>query len=169
MYRRAEGVGMKIQTDGRFLYAGVIWTVIFAGISFYWASGGMIGARSLGGSIYRLALHPTPGFTAMIWTTGVIKLFGALLLMLLLIKWRNPAIRKVLYLITRFSGLLLFLYGLLNFTTISLSAAGFLNFALGEYATFWRLAFWEPLWMIGGIFYFFAVKKKSNRSLEAAD
>lgn len=151
---------MKMQTNSRVLYAGVIWSVIFAGISFYWASGGMIGARSLGGSIYELALHPTPGFTAMIWITGFIKLFGALYLMLLLIKWENPAISKLLYLITKFAGLLLFLYGLLNFTTISLSTAGILNFALGEYATFWRLAFWEPFWMIGGIFYFFAVKKE---------
>ncbi|WP_255473809.1 hypothetical protein [Oceanobacillus sp. CFH 90083] len=32
------------------LIFGVIWTVIFAGMSFYWATGGMFGVRSSGWS-----------------------------------------------------------------------------------------------------------------------
>lgn len=148
-----------METNKWFLYLGVIWVILFAGFSFYWAMGGMIGVRSLGGAIYERALNPAPSFVAIIWLTGFIKLLGIVMLMMLLIKWRNPRIKKMLYLMTKISGLLLFSYGLLNFITISLSAVGVLNFELDRYATFWRLVFWEPYWMIGGIFYYFSIKK----------
>lgn len=38
-------------TNKWFLYIVVSWTILFAGMSFYWAMGGMIGVRSLGGAI----------------------------------------------------------------------------------------------------------------------
>ncbi len=150
---------MLMATNKWFLYLGVTWTILFAGMSFYWAVGGMIGVRSLGGAVYEMSLNPTPSFVAIVWLTGFIKLLGVVLLMMLLIKWGNSRIQKALYLITRMTGLLLFLYGLLNFITIFLSTVGVLNFELDRYATFWRLVFWEPYWMIGGICYFFSIRK----------
>ncbi|MFD0717640.1 DUF3995 domain-containing protein [Paenibacillus sp. GCM10027626] len=137
---------------------GVVWSLLFAGLSFYWALGGMFGVKSLGGSIYEMALNPSPSFLAIVWMTGVIKVIGAVLLLMLLIKWRKPRIQQSLYWVIKISGCFLFLYGLLNFFTISLNALGVLNFELDRYATFWRLVFWEPYWMIGGLFYFFSVK-----------
>ena len=48
---------MQTKINKYFLYLGVIWTILFAGLSFYWAMGGMFGVRSLGGAIYEQALN----------------------------------------------------------------------------------------------------------------
>lgn len=147
-----------MQKNCWFITFGIIWTLVFAGMSFYWALGGMLGARSLGGAIYEMALKPDPSFTIIVWLSGFIKLLGVVLLLLPLIHWKKPVIERILYVIIKAAGIFLFLYGLLNFITISLSALNILDFDLDDFATFWRLVFWEPYWMLGGIFYFFAVK-----------
>ncbi|KON90049.1 hypothetical protein AF332_26735 [Sporosarcina globispora] len=142
-----------------FIAMGIVWTVIFSGMSFYWAMGGLLGVRSLGGYIYEMSLNPDPSFVIIVWFTGLIKLLGSILLLMLLVQWKKPIITRMLYCVTKIVGALLFLYGLLNFVTITLSAFNILDFDLDSYATFWRLAFWEPFWMAGGIFYFFSVKR----------
>ncbi|WP_277674190.1 DUF3995 domain-containing protein [Piscibacillus halophilus] len=142
-----------------FITMGIVWTIIFAGMSFYWAMGGMLGVKSLGGTIYEMSLNPDHSFITIVWLTGFIKLLGVILLLMLLIHWKKTIISETLYYVTKVLGILLFLYGLLNFITISLSVFGILDFNLDSYATFWRLIFWEPFWMIGGVFYFLAVKK----------
>jgi len=141
------------------LILGIIWTVLFAGMSFYWAMGGMLGVRSLGGAIYEMSLYPEPSFVRIVWLTGFVKLLGALLLLLLLVSWKNAVIAKALYYLAKLAGVFLFMYGFLNFITISMSAFAMLDMDLEAHATFWRLVFWEPFWMIGGICYFFSVKK----------
>lgn len=157
-----EKISMK--SNKIFITLGIVWTLIFALMSFYWALGGMIGVRSLGGEIYEISLNPELSFIIVVWMTGFIKLLGVILLLLLLVKWRSTVMDKTLYYITKSVGILLFLYGLLNFTTIALSAFNILNFNLDGYATFWRLVFWEPYWMIGGIFYFYSVGKVEDHS-----
>ena len=97
----------------------MVWTVIFEAMSFYWAMGGLIGARSLGGSIYEMSLNPPKSFVIVLWLTGIIKLFGLLLLSLLLIQWRKPIISSVLFFVTKIVGIILFFYGFLNFITIT--------------------------------------------------
>ncbi|WP_240035270.1 DUF3995 domain-containing protein [Neobacillus notoginsengisoli] len=147
-----------------FINLGIIWTVIFAVMSFYWAMGGMLGVKSLGGSIYEIALNPSPSFLAVVWLTGFIKLLGAAVLAMLLVHWNNPKITRTLYYTAKISGVFLFLYGAFNFITISLHALQLLDFDLDPYATFWRLVFWEPFWMVGGVFYFFSAKKIKGSS-----
>ncbi|WP_203364659.1 DUF3995 domain-containing protein [Bacillus sp. REN10] len=148
-----------------FIVMGSLWTAIFSGMSFYWAMGGLIGVRSLGGAIYEMALSPSRSFIVLVWFTGFIKLIGLLLLLMLLIRWKNSIMNKILYYTTKVVGILLFLYGFLNFITITLSTFNMLALDLDAYTTFWRLVFWEPYWMAGGIFYFFSVKRIEN-SLE---
>lgn len=138
---------------------GMVWTVIFAAMSFYWAMGGLIGARSLGGSIYEMAMNPSHSFLVVLWLTGFIKLLGLLLLSLLLIQWKKPLLKSLLFYVVKCAGVLLFLYGFLNFITITLSQFHILDFDLEPYAVLWRLSFWEPFWMIGGVFYFYSIKK----------
>lgn len=137
----------------------IIWTVAFAALSFYWAMGGTMGIRSLGGSIYEMSLNPSPSFVAAVWLTGVVKLLGAVILFMTFKEWKQPYLAKLLYYAVKTAGVLLFVYGLLNFVTIALSAIHVLEFDLDAYATFWRLVFWEPFWMIGGVFYFYSLKK----------
>ncbi|GAA0463738.1 DUF3995 domain-containing protein [Alkalibacillus silvisoli] len=141
-----------------FINLGIVWTVIFAGMSFYWAMGGMLGVRSLGGAVFEMSINPDPSLIISVWLTGFVKLLGVILLLMLLVQWRKPKITRTLYYITKIVGVLLFVYGLLNFITITMSVFNIMNFDLDSYATFWRLAFWEPFWMVGGVFYFFAVK-----------
>ncbi|MGN8647292.1 DUF3995 domain-containing protein [Gracilibacillus sp. HCP3S3_G5_1] len=143
-----------------FIALGIVWTVIFAGMSFYWAMGGLLGVRSLGGSIYEMSLNPEPSFVVIVWLTGVLKLFGLVLLLMLLKGWNKMMVEKTLYYLAKIAGAALFLYGLGNFITISLSTWNVLDFELDGYATFWRLVFWEPYWIFGGICYFFSVRKR---------
>ncbi len=152
-----------MQRNYWFIALGIVWTITFSGISFYWAMGGLHGVRSLGGSIYEMSLNPSPSFVMIVWLTGFIKLLGLILLLMLLVQWEKPIITRILYYVARIIGTLLFLYGFLNFVTITLSTLNILDFDLDSYATFWRLIFWEPFWMIGGVFYFFSIK--SNKSL----
>ncbi|MCC3376324.1 DUF3995 domain-containing protein [Cohnella sp. REN36] len=156
-----------------FIALGMGWSILFAGMSFYWAMGGLLGLRSLGGSIYELSLNPPPSFVRMVWLTGFLKLLGFVLLLALLIRWKKPIIAKALYFAAKIAGAFLFLYGLLNFITITLSAMNILHFELDAYATVWRLVFWEPFWMAGGVFYFFAGTRSAqtpqSRRNEAAD
>lgn len=67
-----------IQSKKFFVYAGFIWCFLFALLSFYWASGGMIGIRSLGGLIYQKALEREASFIAFVWLTAFVKLCGCL-------------------------------------------------------------------------------------------
>ncbi|MGM0878688.1 MAG: hypothetical protein ACQEWV_29390 [Bacillota bacterium] len=55
-----------------FIAMGIVWTVIFSGMSFYWAMGGLLGVRSLGGAIYEMSLNPPPSFVIIVWLTGLI-------------------------------------------------------------------------------------------------
>lgn len=158
-----------MKRNNLFITLGIIWTLIFAGMSFYWAMGGLAGVRSLGGSIYEMSLDPTPSFIAIVWLTGVIKLLGLVLFWMLFRKWKKPFITGMLYFVMKIAGVFLFLYGFLNFITISLSAFQVLDFDLDSYATFWRLVFWEPFWMIGGVFYFYSVKRIKGQNWQGQE
>lgn len=137
----------------RFIYVGVIWTVLFAAMSFYWATGGMIGVESLGGSIYQKALDRDPEFIPMVWVTGVVKLLGGIVLVLLLKRNLHPKLKKGISIICIAAGVFMILYGVANFITISLAGLNVLKFDLSNYAIKWRLIFWEPFWVIGGVCY----------------
>lgn len=140
-----------------FIYAGMVWTLIFAFMSFYWAAGGMIGVKSLGGQIYQMSLNRNSGFILLVWATGGVKLGGVFLLIALIRskKFRRK-IRKWLLFICIAAGIFMILYGVGNFITISLAAINVLDFDLETYAIKWRLLFWEPYWIVGGVFYVLA-------------
>ncbi|MCJ8013223.1 DUF3995 domain-containing protein [Paenibacillus sp. KQZ6P-2] len=141
------------------IYLGVTWSLLFAVMSFYWAAGGMIGVESLGGEIYKKAMERDPAFISVVWVTGVVKLGGAILLLLLLKTSINKKIRKMLSLFCIVAGVFMILYGLGNFTTISLAGLNVLHFDMSAYAIKWRLIIWEPFWMIGGILYVLAGRR----------
>lgn len=129
--------------------AGAFWCFLFALISFYWASGGMAGVKTLGGVIYQKAFERENSFIAIVWITGFIKLIGGLFLLLLLKKW-SKILKIILFTISLVGGIFLFLYGLANFVTILLSVIGYISLQIENYAAKWRLFFWEPFWMLGG-------------------
>jgi len=148
--------------------AGIGWTLLFAAMSFYWAAGGMIGVESLGGAIYEKAMERDPEFAAVVWASGFVKLAGAIPLLLLFRSGLSRSFRRLTARICMVVGALLFLYGLANFITISLAGLNVLDFDLSRYALVWRLAFWEPFWMVGGWLYFES-GRKSLRQVSAVD
>ncbi len=61
-------------------YAAAVWGFVFAVPSFYWAMGGLAGAAStISPSLIKLAQEQNPGFLAVLWVTGMLKVVGALL------------------------------------------------------------------------------------------
>ncbi|WP_249312920.1 DUF3995 domain-containing protein [Lederbergia citrea] len=146
-----------------YIYAGFIWCFLFALMSFYWASGGMIGTKSLGGSIYQHALEREEAFITVVWITGFVKLGGGLVLLLLLRDW-SKIINRILYFLSFIGGVFLFLYGMANFITILLSSFGLLSLQINNFALSWRLFFWEPFWMLGGFLFILSalMYKKDN-------
>lgn len=141
-----------VQMKRTYIYAGFIWRFLFALISFYWAGGGMLGAKTLGGFIYKKAMEREPSFITLVWFTGFVKLCGGVFLLLLLRRWSN-IINRILYFSALIAGIFLSLYGLANFITLILSSIGLLSLQIDNYALRWRLFFWEPFWIIGGVFF----------------
>lgn len=153
---KINAIKMKFRTLWSF-YAGIVWTLLFALMSFYWAAGGMIGVKSLGGQIYQMALNREAGFIPVVWATGVLKLGGVLLLIgLIRSESSRTKIRRWLSFTCIAAGIFMILYGVGNFITISLSTINVLDFDLDPYAIKWRLLFWEPFWVVGGVFYVLA-------------
>ncbi|WP_229832627.1 DUF3995 domain-containing protein [Streptomyces purpureus] len=60
-------------------FAVAAWGILFAVPSFVWALGGTFGARStVAPALMKLAHDRVPWFLAVLWVTGFLKLFGAL-------------------------------------------------------------------------------------------
>lgn len=158
-----EGAGYLLQIKKLVIYSGVVWCTVFAAMTFYWAGGGMLGVRSLGGVIYQKALSGDADFLAVVRLTGYAKLLGGLFLLLLLRKWPRP-VNKALYYLSLAGGGLLFMYGLANFITLILDWMDVLKLAIEPYSRTWRLWFWEPFWMLGGILFLLSGMKFKGKS-----
>ncbi|MBS4202192.1 DUF3995 domain-containing protein [Bacillus sp. FJAT-49732] len=157
-----------IQRKKLYVYSGFIWCVLFGLMSFYWALGGMVGVKSLGGSIYQHALKREASFIVIVWLTGFMKLGGGLFLLLLLKDW-SIKVHRILYYIALIGGVFLFLYGLANFVSLSLAFTGLLSMQIEGYALKWRLFFWEPFWMLGGVLFILSSIKFNKEKNTSAD
>ncbi len=160
---------MRISRYSWPIFLGIIWSVIFAIISFYWASGGMIGAKTLGGEIYQMAIERKDDFILIVWLTGFLKIIGGLLLGSMFTNINNLLIRKTIFYIASVGGILIFTYGLANFAIIFLSIVNLMDIKIDNSAKWWRLIFWEPYWMVGGLLYIISGRRyrtKWNRLYE---
>ncbi|MBJ9993628.1 DUF3995 domain-containing protein [Paenibacillus sp. S28] len=153
-----------IQHKEVYIFAGFIWCVLFAIISFYWAGGGMIGVNTLGGFIYNQAIEREASFIAMVWLTGFVKLCGGLFLLLFLRPWSSMT-NWVLYVLGLLAGILLFLYGLANVISLIFACIGLLSLQIDDFALRWRLFFWEPFWMLGGALFTLAASSLKVKSI----
>lgn len=135
---------------------GVVWSLLFACMSFYWAGGGTLGVNTLGPEISRQAVLRDEGFIFVVWLTGAVKVVGAFILLALTIHWNSGLVGAAFRFAAMIGGIFLFLYGLLNFVTVLLAMVRVLSLPVDPYSAWWRLFFWEPFWMVGGLFYFVA-------------
>ncbi|MFK0257874.1 DUF3995 domain-containing protein [Streptomyces sp. NPDC090445] len=77
--RPAPGRALRLRPGTWPGFAAAAWGVLFAVPSFVWASGGTFGAQStVAPSLMTLAHDRVTWFLAVLWVTGFLKLFGAL-------------------------------------------------------------------------------------------
>lgn len=162
------GVDMSIQQKRWPITWGIVWSLLFALMSFYWASGGKLGVHTLGPEISRQADLRDGGFILIVWLTGVAKVAGAVLLLALKIKWNSVLLQAAFRIAAMVGGVLLVLYGLFNFVAVLLVLAQVLDLpAIDSYSAWWRLFFWEPFWMLGGLLYFLPAGRRELVTLPA--
>lgn len=77
-------------------YAACVWCCVFAVMSFHWAVGGTVGLRTVSPGLQELALTRDPGFVAILWITGVLKVIGGLLALALVRSWNQTIPRRPL-------------------------------------------------------------------------
>ncbi|MFG3283202.1 DUF3995 domain-containing protein [Streptomyces sp. NPDC048111] len=126
--------------------------MLFAVPSFVWATGNSFGARStVSPSLVKLAHDGVPWFVAVLVVTGFLKLFGALV-GIVLTRPRSPRIRRLAVFCGAGAATLLTWHGGLFVVQGVLVKAGFASVE-PELAglTGWYLYLWGPWFVIGGL------------------
>jgi hypothetical protein len=137
-------------------YAACAWALAFSGISFYWAAGGTSGGETIGPAITKLAHDPA--FTAILWSTGALKLVGGVLALALVQPWGRRLPRRLLLAAAWGGGILMILYGGGSWSQETLMVIGVIPIpsGLGHTAALWHVLLWDPWWLLGGILFVLA-------------
>ena len=136
-------------------YAACAWALAFAALSVYWAAGGTAGAETIGEAITKPVLARDPGWVALLWATGALKMLGGLFALALVQPWGRGIPRWMRLSGAWGAGALLLLYGGASMIQFGLMAAGALSVpaSVGATAVRWHLLLWEPWWMLGGVLF----------------
>jgi len=138
--------------------AAAAWAFVFAAMSFYWALGGRLSVGTQARSIREQI--DDPGFVAVLWVTGALKV-GAGVIALALVRPRGE--RRPPRALSVVAGVLaagLLLYGGLGWVQALLWQTGVQDVpaSVGATAARWKLLFWEPFWVLGGVLFLLAVR-----------
>jgi hypothetical protein len=146
-------------------YAACAWSVLFAAISFYWASGGDAGVGALAQSIQELARKRDALFVAEVWATGALKLLAGVMALALVRPWGGIVPGRLLRIAVWAIGAILVLYGGSNLIQNVLIEAGVMGVpaSMGAQAVRWYLFLWEPYWVLGGLLFLGAAWSTRNR------
>jgi hypothetical protein len=134
--------------------ATVAWAFVFAGVSFYWASGGTVGVSTIGPAITKPVLAHDPAWIALLWVTVVLKVLVGLLALALVQPWGQRVPRRPLLVVAWGACLVMALYeGAASWIQHGLMAAGVIGVpsGLGMTALRWHLLLWDPWWLVGGL------------------
>ncbi|MEU1422791.1 DUF3995 domain-containing protein [Kitasatospora sp. NPDC005751] len=142
--------GRRPAPDGWPGAVAAAWGLLFAVPSFVWAAGSTLGARStVSPSLLKLADDRVTWFVAVLWVTGFLKLFGALL-GVGLTRRRGGRTSRPLVLCGGGAAVLLLWHGALFVAHGVLVEAGALAPAPDLVGlTRWYLYLWGP-WFVGG-------------------
>lgn len=152
-------------------YAACAWACAFAALSFYWASGGRFGVETNAPAITKPVLAGDPGWIALLWLTGVLKLIAALLALALVRPWGRALPRWLLLTAGWGAFAIMALYeGAASLLQHALMVAGAIATpaGLGETSARWHLALWDPWWLLGGLLFGLATWAYQRRSHHGA-
>jgi hypothetical protein len=138
-----------------------VWGFVFAVPSFYWAMGGWVGtASTISPSLVKLAQERNPGFIAVLWGTGVLKVVGGLLGLALVRRraW-GRGINRLLQLMAWGAGGLLVWHGALFIGQGLLVQAHIIELAPELMSVSrWYTYLWGPWFVVGGVAFMFAAR-----------
>ena len=141
----------------RLVWAGYLacgWGLAFAAISFYWGSGGTLGADTVWGS---LSINPAQKAELIlaVWVTGFLKVFGALLALALVSKLGTRLPPRPIAVLGWAAAGLLTLYGGVNVVAEALTASGVVKptQSVEWRPLLWHLYVWDMSFLIWGILF----------------
>jgi len=144
-------------------YAACAWALAFGAVNFFWAAGSQLGAATLGVRLEQLGAAREPGFVALLWVTGALKVLSGLLALALVRPWGQALPRRALLVAIWSIGALITLYGSASLVQHVLMVSGAISTpaGLGSEALPWHLALWDPVWVVGGLLFLAAARQES--------
>lgn len=137
----------RTERHGRYLphYASIVWALLFAALSVFWAFGGRTGTHPLETD------DPTPLFALLNLGAALLKAGIGLVAWLATRQWRRRAVRGLLALVLWISGVVCAVYGLFGVVGNSLVLAGVVPVEGGASHWYWYyVLLWDPYWLLGG-------------------
>ena len=153
-------------------YAACAWAIAFATLSFYWAAGGTLGVETNAPAITRPVLAREPGWIALLWITGALKLIAGLLALALVRPWGRALPRRLLLAGGWVAFAIMALYeGAASLVQHALMLAGAIATpaGLGETSARWHLLLWDPWWLLGGVLFGLATWRYQRPSHDRSD
>jgi len=140
-------------------FAAAAWAFVFAAMSFYWALGGRLSVGTQAVSIREQI--DDPDFIAVLWATGILKVLAGLIALALVRRWDGRTSRRMLLVAAWVTAGILLLYGGLGWIQSLLWEIGVQDIpvSVGARAARWKLIFWDPFWILGGVLFLVAVRQ----------
>jgi hypothetical protein len=142
-------------------YAACGWGLVFAGISFYWGSGGHGLLDTIGGAIERRALAGDPAIYAAVWVTGVLKVVGAVLALALVRPWGRRLPRRPVLVLAWIAAVGTMLYGGVLELTNALAITHVVkpSTPIEWKPLWWHLGVWDLSFFVWGVLFAVALRE----------
>ncbi|WP_367186615.1 DUF3995 domain-containing protein [Sporichthya sp.] len=138
---------------------------VFAGVSFYWAAGGMAGVHTLGGPIEKMATARDATFVTILWAMAIGKVAGGVLAMALIRRWVRRIPGRWLLRAAWGAAAPLALYGGLQTASVALVRFDIItpDEPVASSVLWWRLLLWEPWFLLWGVLLGLAARNAGRR------
>jgi len=133
-------------------------------VSAYWALGGRVGIGTLAIAIQEQV--DDRAFIAVVWVTAALKVAAGLVALALVRPWGRRLPRRVLAVGVWGAAGVLLLYGGAGWVQAMLWEVGVHDVpaTMGDRAAWWKLVFWDPFWLLGGVLFLAAARRCRARA-----
>lgn len=133
-------------TGDRAAYGAEAVAAVSGSISLYWALGGTLGIRTVGGRIAEMATSHAPGAALLAWGATLVKIIGVVFAIALARRPGWPLPRRPLLILGWLGAAVLTVYGALNMIGAALALTSSIDVGPDNdrYALSWHLGLWDP-------------------------